>query len=142
MNPGEEVYIEDSDNDISDSPSKTIIVNKESNKSNNNSSLKIPRGSKNDERNSISSIDRDNEDDDEETCSKYDDKKIKSKRRSRKELGKRDYRCGCGKSYLSYPALYTHVKQKHDGDAKFVAHIPDPLKKGNKGRPPKQVSNP
>lgn len=23
--------------------------------------------------------------------------------------------CGCGKGYLSYPALYTHVKNKHDG---------------------------
>lgn len=23
--------------------------------------------------------------------------------------------CGCGKAYLSYPALYTHVKNKHDG---------------------------
>ena len=23
--------------------------------------------------------------------------------------------CGCKKEYLSYPALYTHVKLKHDG---------------------------
>lgn len=23
--------------------------------------------------------------------------------------------CSCGKSYLSYPALYTHIKTKHDG---------------------------
>ena len=23
--------------------------------------------------------------------------------------------CGCGKSYLSYPALYTHIKTKHNG---------------------------
>ena len=23
---------------------------------------------------------------------------------------KRIYACGCGKSYLSYPALYTHLK--------------------------------
>lgn len=27
----------------------------------------------------------------------------------------RDFNCGCGKKYLSYPALYTHVKQKHNG---------------------------
>lgn len=27
----------------------------------------------------------------------------------------RPYICPCGKSYLSYPALFTHVKQKHDG---------------------------
>lgn len=35
-------------------------------------------------------------------------------RRSKKD-SKRDYHCGCGKSYLSNPALYTHVKTKHDG---------------------------
>jgi hypothetical protein len=23
--------------------------------------------------------------------------------------------CGCGKRYLSYPALYTHIKTKHEG---------------------------
>ena len=23
--------------------------------------------------------------------------------------------CGCRKAYLSYPALYTHVKNKHEG---------------------------
>lgn len=28
---------------------------------------------------------------------------------------KRQYGCPCGKTYLSYPALFTHVKQKHDG---------------------------
>lgn len=22
--------------------------------------------------------------------------------------------CGCGKAYLSYPALYTHIKNKHN----------------------------
>ena len=27
----------------------------------------------------------------------------------------RDYKCPCGKAYLSYPALFTHVKQKHNG---------------------------
>ena len=29
--------------------------------------------------------------------------------------GERNFHCGCGKSYLSYPALYTHVKNKHNG---------------------------
>lgn len=29
--------------------------------------------------------------------------------------GKRDFGCPCGKTYLSYPALFTHVKQKHNG---------------------------
>lgn len=27
----------------------------------------------------------------------------------------RDYICPCGKSYLSYAALFTHIKQKHNG---------------------------
>ena len=49
-----------------------------------------------------------------------DDKNIrkpgeKQKRRSKNECFGRDYKCGCGKEYLSYPALYTHIKTKHDG---------------------------
>ena len=39
---------------------------------------------------------------------------IKKKRRPRSAAGDRNYLCGCGKAYLSYPALYTHVKNKHD----------------------------
>lgn len=31
-------------------------------------------------------------------------------RRRRNDHHNRDYTCGCGKSYLSYPALYTHLK--------------------------------
>lgn len=27
----------------------------------------------------------------------------------------RDFICACGKNYLSYAALFTHIKQKHDG---------------------------
>ena len=43
-------------------------------------------------------------------------KKIKKKkweRRSKEEVDERNYICGCGKSYLSYAALYTHAKTKH-----------------------------
>lgn len=40
-------------------------------------------------------------------------------RRSRKDEEGRDFQCGCGKRYLSYPALYTHIKTKHNG------HQPD-----------------
>jgi hypothetical protein len=29
----------------------------------------------------------------------------------------RNYICVCGKRYLSYPALYTHIKNKHQGKA-------------------------
>ena len=36
-------------------------------------------------------------------------------KRQRSSAGDRNYKCGCGKSYLSYPALYTHVKNKHEG---------------------------
>ena len=39
----------------------------------------------------------------------------KQKRRSKTDSTNRTFGCGCGKSYLSYPALYTHIKTKHDG---------------------------
>ena len=41
--------------------------------------------------------------------------KKKRERRSKEETDERNYICGCGKSYLSYAALYTHAKTKHDG---------------------------
>lgn len=37
------------------------------------------------------------------------------KRRIEKDEENRNYKCPCGKTYLSYPALFTHIKQKHDG---------------------------
>jgi len=40
---------------------------------------------------------------------------IKNKRRSKKDKTGRNFVCGCGKEYLSYPALYTHIKTKHGG---------------------------
>ena len=40
---------------------------------------------------------------------------IPTSRRSRKDEEGRDFMCGCGKRYLSYPALYTHIKTKHNG---------------------------
>jgi hypothetical protein len=36
--------------------------------------------------------------------------KEKRKRRKKDEGGERTFICGCGKAYLSYPALYTHTK--------------------------------
>ncbi len=36
-------------------------------------------------------------------------------KKQRSSEGEWNYFCGCAKSYLSYPALYTHVKNKHDG---------------------------
>lgn len=47
------------------------------------------------------------------------------RRRARNDPNNRDYQCPCGKSYLSYPALYTHIKQKHEGKA------PGPVKRPN-----------
>eukprot|EP00826_Nyctotherus_ovalis_P003862 TRINITY_DN1079_c0_g1_i2.p1 TRINITY_DN1079_c0_g1~~TRINITY_DN1079_c0_g1_i2.p1 ORF type:complete len:316 (-),score=74.37 TRINITY_DN1079_c0_g1_i2:164-1111(-) len=39
------------------------------------------------------------------------------KRRSKHDVVGRDYKCDhCSKSYLSYPALYTHTKTKHVSD--------------------------
>jgi hypothetical protein len=32
------------------------------------------------------------------------------RRRARNDPNNRDFICACGKSYLSYPALYTHIK--------------------------------
>ena len=37
------------------------------------------------------------------------------RRRSKKDKKGRNFHCGCGKQYLSYPALYTHIKNKHGG---------------------------
>jgi len=41
--------------------------------------------------------------------------KPKRERRSKETTFQRNYVCGCGKTYLSYAALYTHAKTKHEG---------------------------
>lgn len=38
-----------------------------------------------------------------------------SSKRIRNSKGQRDYICGCSKAYLSYAAIYTHVRNKHGG---------------------------
>lgn len=43
------------------------------------------------------------------------------RRRTRSDDKDRNYKCSCGRSYLSYPALYTHIKTKHDG--KVIGHV-------------------
>lgn len=58
--------------------------------------------------------------------------KTKIKRRKRDDQKNRDYVCGCGKSYLSYPALYTHLKQKHNGKKPPETDIPNKRKVENK----------
>ncbi len=58
----------------------------------------------------------------------------KGKRRSKNETQGRTFICKlCEKSYLSYPALYTHCKQKHNTN-----DISDRAR----GRPRKNLSNP
>lgn len=65
-------------------------------------------------------------------CSKQDklnseelveDKEDKRKRRTRNDDDGRNFSCSCGKSYLSYPALYTHIKTKHNGKPEFTKNI-------------------
>eukprot|EP00826_Nyctotherus_ovalis_P015353 TRINITY_DN14356_c0_g1_i3.p1 TRINITY_DN14356_c0_g1~~TRINITY_DN14356_c0_g1_i3.p1 ORF type:complete len:247 (+),score=55.83 TRINITY_DN14356_c0_g1_i3:138-878(+) len=57
----------------------------------------------------------------------------RQQRRSRNDQDGRDFHCGCGKSYLSYTALYTHVKVKHRGKTpegtKIVHASSNPSKK-------------
>lgn len=69
-----------------------------------------------DEREDISEIDQESFQDD---MNEYenDDGTMQKKRewRSKDEADERNYVCGCGKSYLSYAALYTHAKTKHNG---------------------------
>jgi hypothetical protein len=45
----------------------------------------------------------------------YENSASNKKRRSRSVSGNRNHICGCGKTYKSYPALYTHIKNKHEG---------------------------
>ena len=64
---------------------------------------------------------------------------LKQKRRTRSDSEHRDYICGCGKSYLSYPALYTHLKQKHEGKTPAGTSMPQMSNKHTRGRPKTKV---
>ncbi len=37
----------------------------------------------------------------------------------------RPFECSCKKSYKSYPALYTHIKNKHNGIVRYflLSHL-------------------
>lgn len=44
----------------------------------------------------------------------------------------REFFCPCGKGYYSYAALFTHIKQKHDGKVrKLRLSHPDPSSNPN-----------
>ena len=62
---------------------------------------------------------------------------IKGKRRSKKDKTARNFVCGCGKQYLSYPALYTHLKTKHNGVHPPGTKCQLALKNTKRGRPKK-----
>ena len=60
----------------------------------------------------------------------------KKARRTRHESNlDRNFTCGCGKSYLSYPALYLHLKNKHEGRAPNGTLLPNSGGKTSRGRP-------
>ena len=62
----------------------------------------------------------------------------KQKRRSKNDCKGRDYTCGCGKTYLSYPALYTHIRTKHNGKTPDGTNANQAFNKvGGRGRPRK-----
>ena len=74
------------------------------------------------------------------TKTEYDEKdgsKNRSRRRSKNDNSGRDYKCGCGKRYLSYPALYTHIKQKHAGRTPQGTKVSDLTTGRGRGRPKK-----
>lgn len=58
-------------------------------------------------------------------------------RRSKNDPYGRVYKCGCMKSYLSYPALYIHIKNKHFGNQPEGTVVPATSKTKGRGRPPK-----
>ena len=65
----------------------------------------------------------------------------KGKRRSKNDVDGRDFKCSyCPKTYLSYPALYTHIKQKHSKGPDGEVRAPPTSGRG-RGRPRKNVSN-
>lgn len=67
------------------------------------------------------------------------DHKSKTKRRSKNDNSGRDFICGCSKRYLSYPALYTHIKQKHKGVTPPGTNTSQLNLGRGRGRPRKQI---
>lgn len=52
--------------------------------------------------------------------------------KSELECAEKQFKCGCGKNYLSYAALYTHTKVKHNG---LFPEGTDAGEKRKQGRP-------
>ena len=67
------------------------------------------------------------------------DQEVRGRRRSKNDVEGRDHRCKyCDKTYLSYPALYTHTKQKHSTGPDGEQRAPPTSGRG-RGRPRKNV---
>ena len=63
----------------------------------------------------------------------------RGRRRSKNDVDGRDHKCKyCDKTYLSYPALYTHTKQKHSTGPDGEQRAPPTSGRG-RGRPRKNV---
>ncbi|KAL4499897.1 hypothetical protein ABPG72_015246 [Tetrahymena utriculariae] len=72
----------------------------------------------------------------------YQQQQQPKQRRSRSDNHNREFFCGCGKSYLSNAALYTHVKQKHGGVAQNGSQQPSASAGNAKSKPKKnELSN-
>lgn len=74
------------------------------------------------------------------------DKSLKIKKKSRNtKTGERNYICGgCNRAYKSYPALYLHIKRKHDGIRPPNTKASKPIgqvtkEKAHTGRPQKPL---
>lgn len=58
------------------------------------------------------------------------------KRRIRTDLESRDYHCPCGKAYLSYSALHTHIKKYHRDARNMLEKAVTPQRTAHRrGRP-------
>ena len=74
----------------------------------------------------------------EQDNSNVDGVKKKQKRRSKNDVQGRTYKCNfCDKSYLSYPAVYTHMKKKHSKGPDGQPLVAFNSGRG-RGRPPKK----
>lgn len=51
------------------------------------------------------------------------------------EDSNKQFKCPCGKTYKSYPALHTHVRRKHNGEAPGNIEIPNNNLTTRRGRP-------
>ena len=67
----------------------------------------------------------------------------KRKRATKKESDIRNFKCNqCDKSYLSYPALYTHCKQKHNTNNHSGRNRGRPKKEQNEAALEKEMYDP